>query len=132
MPCSDVQAYPLAGEPGEALYGYGEAPIAFGLYPHYLREFVRETGVLGLEEAIKKATSVPARQLLGLTDRGVIEEGAFADVVLLDPRTVSETGDFLHPNQPPAGIQLVLVNGTPVWDGKAHSGARPGRVLRRQ
>ena len=131
-PCSDVQAYPLAGKPGDALYGYGEAPIAFGLYPHYLRRFVRETGLLSLEEAIMKATSVPAHEVLGIDDRGVIREGAYADIVVFDPETISETGDFVHPNRPPAGIEQVLVNGTIVWDGKAHSGAQPGKVLRRR
>jgi N-acyl-D-amino-acid deacylase len=51
--------------------------------------------------------------------------------VILDPDTVGETGDFLNPRKPPAGIDLVVVNGTPVWDGTSHSFARPGEVLRR-
>ena len=131
MPCSDVQAYPAEGDTAQTLYGYGEAPIAYGLFPHYLKRFVRETGALSLEEAIMKATSVPARRLLGLTDRGTIREGAYADLVVLDPDSVSEMGDFMSPKLPPTGIEHVIVNGTLVWDSNAHSGARPGKVLRR-
>jgi N-acyl-D-amino-acid deacylase len=131
MPCSDVQAFAGTGEPSEALFGYGGAPIAYGLFPHYVKHFVRETGVLSLEEAIMKATSVPARRLLGLNDRGIIREGAYADLVVIDPETIGERGDFLNPALPPAGIHHVIVNGTPVWNGLSHTGSRPGRVLRR-
>jgi N-acyl-D-aspartate/D-glutamate deacylase len=132
MPCSDVQAYSGAGTGTDTLFGYGGAPTAYGLFPHYLREFVRDTGALTLEEAIMKATSVPARRLLHLSDRGTIEAGAFADLVVLDPATVSEAGGFLDPTAPPVGIDHVIVNGTPVWSQGGHTGARPGMVLRRE
>jgi len=131
MPCSDVQAHAGTVAPTEALFGYGGAPIAYGLFPHYLKHFVREIAVLTLEEAIMKATSVPARRLLGLTDRGIVTEGAYADLVILDRETVGERGDFLNPALPPAGVHHVIVNGTPVWNGLSHTGSRPGRVLRR-
>ncbi|NLE46738.1 MAG: amidohydrolase family protein [Chloroflexi bacterium] len=131
MPCSDVQAFAAEQSHPEALYGYGNAPIAYGLFPYYLRHYVRETRTLTLEEAIKKCTSIPAECYLGLRDRGRIEVGARADIVLFDPVTVSEGGDFLHPTRPPVGIEWVLVNGQVVCRQGRHTGARAGRVLRR-
>ena len=87
--------------------------------------------MLSLEEAIRKATSLPAREVLGLTDRGVLAEGAYADLVVFDLGTLREGEDFRNPVQPPEGIEHVLVNGTVVWEGGAHTGERPGKVLRR-
>ena len=112
------------------MYGSGVPPIAYGLYPHYIRQFVKEKGVLSLEEAIRKATSVPAQEVLGLEDRGVIREGAYADVVLFDLERIREGGDFLEPARPPEGIEHVLVNGTVIYERMAHTGERPGKVLR--
>jgi len=130
MPCSDVQAFAEGLSQQRALYGFGGAPIAYGLFPHYLRHYVRETRALSLEEAIMKCTSVPARKVLGLQDRGVIEEGAYADIVVFDPATIAEGGDFLNPARPPLGIEWVLVNGQVVCQQGQHSGVRAGRVLR--
>jgi N-acyl-D-aspartate/D-glutamate deacylase len=125
MPCTDVVAFPAT--PSQV---YNVPPIAYGLYPHYIRTYVKEKGVLSLEEAIKKATSVPAQEVLGLEDRGVIREGAYADIVVLDFERIKEGSNFLEPSRPPHGIEHVLVNGTVVYEGMAHTGARPGKVLR--
>jgi N-acyl-D-amino-acid deacylase len=132
MPCTDiVSALPaqLPDEGGASLFGI--SPIMYGLYPHYFRTYVFEQGVLGLEEAVKRATSLPA-QRFGLTDRGTLRVGAFADIVLFDPETIRMTGDFRDPVQAPEGIEYVLVNGQVVYKDMAHTGAKPGKVLKRQ
>lgn len=85
---------------------------------------------LSLEEAIRKATSVPAQKVFGLEDRGVIAEGACADIVMFDLERISDVRDFFEPSSPPEGIERVLVNGTVVYEGTAHTGAKPGQVLR--
>jgi N-acyl-D-aspartate/D-glutamate deacylase len=95
-----------------------------------LSNFVREKAILSLEEAIHKATQMPA-QRFGIKGRGVLEPGAYADVVLLNPDTIMMVGDFLQPDRAPAGIHYVFVNGKIVYKGNAPTGERPGRVLRK-
>jgi N-acyl-D-amino-acid deacylase len=103
-------------------------PRGAGTFPRVLGLYVRERGWLTLPEAIRKMTSLPA-QRLGWKDRGVIREGAFADLVLFDPDTVIDRSTFAEPTLLPVGIEKVFVNGVAVWsDGKA-TGERPGRVL---
>jgi N-acyl-D-amino-acid deacylase len=132
MPSADIATYPAKLEqmhdPSPAA---APPPIAFGLFPHYIRFFVKEQGVLGLEEAIRKATFAPAQEYLGLKDRGILREGAYADILVFDFDKIEEGGDFFEPTKPPEGIEHVLVNGTVVYENKAHTGARPGKVLRR-
>jgi len=131
VPCTDTHAFPATPPRKSGLYPRGTSPTAYGLFPHYLRTFVKEKGVLSLEEAIKKATSVPAQEILGLKDRGVLKEGAYADVLVFDFQRLREGEDFMAPARPPEGIEHVLVNGTVVYEKKAHTGKRPGKVLRR-
>ncbi len=130
LPCTDVTALPAIPPKQGARFG-GAAPIAYGMFPHYIRTMVKEEGVLSLEEAIRKVTSLPAQEILGLEDRGVIKEGAWADLVVMDMESIREGDDFLEPYQPPEGIEQVLVNGTIVYKDMAHTGQRPGKVLRR-
>ncbi len=105
-------------------------PRGAGTFPRVLGVFVREKGWLTLPEAVRKMTSLPA-QRLGWKDRGVLRQGAFADLVLFDPQTVVDRATFVEPTLRPEGIQKVFVNGELVWsEGKA-TGARPGRVLPR-
>lgn len=130
MPCTDSGFFPF-GTPGKDVpLDVGVPPISYALYPHYINEFVKERAVLSLEEAIKKATSLPAQEVFGLQDRGIIREGAYADIVVFDLERIREGGDFWNPTQPPEGIAQVLVNGTPVFHEGRHTGARPGKVLR--
>ena len=89
---------------------------------------MRDEGVLTLEEAIRKMTSLPA-QILGLRDRGQIREGLVADIAVFDPARVAETNSFENPKSYPIGIPYVIVNGTLVIEGGEHTGARPGTVL---
>jgi N-acyl-D-amino-acid deacylase len=117
---------------GAAPYGdlgqIGVHPRTYGTFPRVLGHYVREEGVLSLEEAIQKMTSLTAERF-NLTDRGVIKEGAWADVVLFDPQTVSDKATFIHPHQYPVGIPYVIVNGEIVISQGEHTGALPGDVL---
>lgn len=105
-------------------------PRNFGTFPRVLGRYVRELKVISLEEAIRKMTSLPA-SILGLTDRGAIKDGMWADLVIFDPATVADRATFEDPFQYPVGIATVLVNGTVVLDEGKHTNARPGKVLRR-
>ena len=110
--------------------GEGAAhPRAYGTFPRVLGRYVREVGLLTLEEGVHKMTGMPAAWL-GLTGRGVIAEGASADLVVFDAATVAGRATFADPHQYPAGIGDVLVNGVPVVSGGTMTAARPGKVLR--
>jgi N-acyl-D-amino-acid deacylase len=85
--------------------------------------------VLSLEEAVKKMTSIAAERF-GLAGRGVVREGAWADLALFDAATVAERSTFSDPHQYPDGIPYVLVNGKLVLDRGEHTGRLPGRLLR--
>ncbi|MBI4540080.1 MAG: D-aminoacylase [Gemmatimonadetes bacterium] len=104
-------------------------PRNFGTFPRVLGRYVRELKVLGLEEAIRKMTSLSA-QRLGIQDRGLLREGYWADVVVFDPDRVADKATFEAPKQYPEGIDYVLVNGALVIENGNHTGALPGRVLR--
>ncbi|WP_037577779.1 N-acyl-D-amino-acid deacylase family protein [Phaeacidiphilus oryzae] len=105
-------------------------PRAWGTFPRYLGHYVREEGVLGLEECVAHLTGRPARRLR-LADRGLIRPGHRADLVLFDPETVADTATFEDPRQQAAGIPQVFVDGTAVIADGRPTGARPGRALRR-
>lgn len=104
-------------------------PRAYGTFPRILRKYVREENQLTLADAIRKFTALPA-QRLRLTDRGVLKQGLWADVVVFDPQAVSDKSTFENPNQLAQGMDAVLVNGTPVIEGGKMTGALPGKVLR--
>lgn len=105
-------------------------PRWYGTFPRVLGEYVREKRVLALEEAIRKMTAMPAARL-ELRDRGVIAEGAFADITVFDPATVRDRATFVDPHRYPSGISYVLVNGVVAVDAGGFTDARGGRVLRR-
>ena len=104
-------------------------PRSYGTFPRILGEFVREKQVLPLEEAVRKMTSATARRL-SIPDRGLLQAGMFADVVVFDQATIADRATYEQPHQLPAGIRWVIVNGTVVMKDGAHSGAKPGRALR--
>jgi N-acyl-D-amino-acid deacylase len=108
----------------------GTHPRGFGSFPRILGRYVRERKVLKLEDAIRKMTSQAAANV-GLTERGRIEPGAFADLVLFDPATVADRATALEPQATSTGIEMVWVNGIPVYQDGHPSGRTPGRVLRR-
>jgi N-acyl-D-amino-acid deacylase len=118
-----------AGSDG-LLVGAKPHPRAWGTFPRYLGHYVRELGVLTLEDAVHHMTGRPAARL-GVPDRGTVAVGHAADLVLFDPATVSDTATYDEPRQTPEGIPYVLVNGVPVIDDGRHTGARPGHAIRR-
>jgi N-acyl-D-amino-acid deacylase len=106
-------------------------PRGAGTFPRVLGLYAREKHWLTLSEAIRKMTALPA-QRLNWKDRGLVREGAFADLVLFNPDTVIDRSTFADPRALPVGIEKVFVNGTLVWDSGKATGARPGFVLGRQ
>ncbi len=103
-------------------------PRGAGTFPRVLGVYVREKHWLTLPEAVRKMTSLPAKRL-NWQDRGVIREGAFADLVLFNPETVVDHATFEHPFVLSTGVEKVFVNGMLVWDNGKATGARPGLVL---
>jgi len=136
----------VIGSDGSALAPYGvlgrgkNHPRSYGTFPMIFRKYVRGESrpelvydegekIMSLEEAVRKMTSAPARKL-GIGDRGLIEEGLWADLVIFDPDRIADTATFLEPYQYPVGIEHVLVNGVPVISSGEHTGALPGKTLR--
>jgi N-acyl-D-amino-acid deacylase len=124
--CTDAEAV----RPGHAILDRGVThPRAYGTTARVLGRYVREQGVLSLETAIAKLTSVPAERL-GLKDRGLVREGLAADLVVIDPATVRDRATFDDAARYPIGIPHVVVNGRiAVRDGE-ETGERTGRLLR--
>jgi N-acyl-D-aspartate/D-glutamate deacylase len=104
-------------------------PRNYATAARVLGHYVRDEGVLGLEDAVRKMSSLPA-QILGLADRGLIREGFAADVVVFNPDEVTPTNSFEAPKSYSVGVTHVLVNGVLVIDQGEHTGARPGRPIR--
>jgi N-acyl-D-amino-acid deacylase len=133
-----VLAHPavMIGSDGSALATTGELsrgtphPRSYGTFPRVLGRYARDEGVLTLPQAVWKMTGLPAARL-GLADRGVIRVGARADLVAFDAATVADRATYEAPHQYPVGIRHVLVNGRAVIRDGEHTGALPGRVLRR-
>ena len=104
-------------------------PRAYGTFPRIIRKYVREDHLLTLPEAIRKFSALPA-QRMRLTDRGVLKQGMWADVVVFDPDSVRDLATFEKPNQLSVGMDWVLVNGVPVIADGSATDALPGKVLR--
>ena len=104
-------------------------PRGYGAFPRSLSTYVRELHALTLEEAVHKMTGLPARRF-GLRDRGVLQPGLAADVVVFNPDTIADTATYEHPRQFPTGISYVVVNGELVVETGEHTGKTPGRSLR--
>ncbi|WP_282776541.1 MULTISPECIES: D-aminoacylase [unclassified Nocardia] len=111
------------------LVGDRPHPRAWGTFPRYLGQYVRELGHLGLEDCVNHLTGRPAERLR-LRDRGLIREGYAADLVIFDPATITDTATFEQPKQQARGISHVLVNGVFALDDGAPTGALAGRALR--
>ena len=123
--------YGMIGSDGR-LSHFGEAsphPRGYGTFPRVLGRYVRELGVISLEEAVRRMTSAPADRL-GFAGRGRISEGAIADVTVFDPATVIDRATFEQPHQYPVGIPHVFVGGVAVVRDGEVSGMRPGQILR--
>jgi N-acyl-D-amino-acid deacylase len=106
------------------------SPRTYGTFPRVLGEFVREKRVMPLELAVRKMTAAPAARL-GLIDRGRLVDRLVADIVVFDPETVRATATYQEPRSFPVGIDWVIVNGQVVVAEGEHTGALPGRAMRR-
>ncbi|MBE0633756.1 D-aminoacylase [Candidatus Bathyarchaeota archaeon] len=128
--------YMMVGSDGSAISPTGiwentvPHPRLYGTFPRVLGYYVRE-GVLSLEEAVRKMTSAPA-QKLGLRDRGMLREGWVADITVFNPDTILDVATFTDPQRYAAGIHYVFVNGEMVVDKGEHTGALPGKALRKK
>jgi N-acyl-D-aspartate/D-glutamate deacylase len=109
-------------------FGGQPHPRYYGTFPRVLGRYVREQHVIGLEEAVRKMTSLPA-QRMGIMDRGILRVGMWADVVVFDPEKVTDKATFDQPHQFPEGISHVIVNGATVIRNGEHTGAKPGKAL---
>jgi dihydroorotase/N-acyl-D-amino-acid deacylase len=123
--CNDSQGTALDGLLGKE----HPHPRAYGTFPRILSKYVREEKKLTLADAIRKFTALPA-QRMRLTDRGVLKEGMWADVVIFDPETIRDRATFENPNQLSEGMRFVLVNGVPVIEEGKMTDALPGKALR--
>jgi N-acyl-D-amino-acid deacylase len=130
LACGDV----MVGSDGMAVAPEGPLhttllhPRSYGTFPRVLGRYARDEAILTLAAAVRKMTALPAATF-GLTGRGVIAEGACADLVLFDRHLVADAATFTRPHAYPAGIDLVAVNGHVAWDGARRE--RAGRALRR-
>jgi N-acyl-D-aspartate/D-glutamate deacylase len=103
-------------------------PRLFGTFPRILSTYVRERGVLTLEEAIRRMTSLSCDRF-GLVERGLVKEGYWADLVIFDPATVRDLATYDDPQQEPEGIRMVMVNGQVAYEDGQHTGVGAGRSL---
>jgi len=122
--CNDSQG----ASPGGLLGKEHPHPRAYGTFPRILRKYVREEKKLRLEDAIRKFSALAA-QRMHLSDRGVLKQGMWADVVVFNPDEVRDLATFENPNQLSVGMQSVLVNGVPVLEEGKATNALPGKIL---
>lgn len=111
------------------LQGLKPHPRAYGTFPEYLGRYVRELGVLSLEECVAHLTSRPATRLR-LPDRGLVREGYAADLVLFDPKTIASTATYENPRSLPTGIPHVLIDGRFVMEDGKRTDVLAGRSIR--
>jgi N-acyl-D-aspartate/D-glutamate deacylase len=104
-------------------------PRLYGTFPRVFAQYVRGRGEISVSEAVRRMTSLPAARF-GLTDRGRLTGGAWADVAVFDPAGFRDTATFADPKREPEGLYWVIVNGRLAFDRGRHTGARSGRLLR--
>lgn len=124
-----IMAWPhtVIGSDGELA---GPHPRGFGSFTRYIGHYIRERGVLSLEEGVRRITSQAAQQV-GIDDRGSISPGTYADLVLFDASRVGDRATYENPHLPSVGIEKVWVNGGLVFDAGRLTGKRPGMAVRR-
>ena len=129
--------YSMFGSDGSAIAPTGAMgegnphPRYYGNFTKVLEKYVREMGVLSLEDAVRKMTSMPA-QKLGLFDRGLLRCGFYADITIFDMDKIATKATYLDPHQFPIGIKWVIVNGKITVKNETHLGTRAGKILRKE
>ena len=113
----------------DATNGQRPHPRAYGTPARFLDLVVRKWGLMDWGQAVRRMTSLPARQL-GLADRGVLRDGAWADLAVFDPGTFTDEATYQTPCRPPAGLVATLVNGRIAWRNGAHAHTRSGSILK--
>jgi N-acyl-D-amino-acid deacylase len=103
-------------------------PRNYGTFPRVISRYVRDRGVLKIEEAIRKMTSLPA-QVFRIQQRGILKEGMYADIVIFDYKLFKDTATFTDPHQYSQGLEYAIVNGEVVVEGDTHTGNRPGMLI---
>lgn len=104
-------------------------PRTYGTFARLLGKYVRDEGIISLEEAVYRLTGLPAKNLK-LEKRGLIKPGFYADIVIFDPESVEDKATYRHPHQYATGVRDVFVNGVQVLENGEHTGSMPGRVVR--
>ena len=111
------------------IFGEGTPhPRQYGSFARVLGYYVRERGILKLEQAVRKMSSQSAKRL-GIHDRGLIAEGYYADIAVFDPNQIIDKATFENPHQYSVGMKFVIVNGITVVEEGKHNGNRPGKVI---
>lgn len=119
------------GRAAEGRYSAGKPhPRNYGTFPRVLGYYARQRGIFPLETAVAKMTGMPAAKV-GLKQRGLLQQGYYADLTVFDPATVIDKATFYNPHQYAAGIEMVIVNGKATIRQGEHTRALPGKVLRR-
>jgi len=124
--CSDSESQ----SPEGVFLKYNLHPRAYGNFARVLGKYVRDEQVITLEEAVRRLSSLPAENFR-LDRRGKLSPGFYADVVVFDPAKVADHATFTNPQQFSTGMVHVFVNGTQVLKDGEHTGAKPGRVVKR-
>ena len=130
MPMTDSSSFPEGAKKDEGHFGYGTPPVAFTGMIRFLASSSRDKGLVPMEEAIRRMTSLPA-DVMRISDRGRIVEGAKADLVLMDWEKLGYVVDYNNPSVPPTGIDYVFVNGVPALEKGRLTRACTGQVLTR-
>jgi N-acyl-D-amino-acid deacylase len=131
-PASATPPWVSIGSDGSALNvataGGKPHPRSYGTFSRVLGKYVRDEKNITLEDAVRKMTSLAAQQM-GIRDRGIIREGMKADIIIFDPKTITDRSTFEQPHAYSEGVKYSIVNGKVVLDNGTHTGARPGRII---
>ena len=126
MPCSDGWILAPTGP-----LGAGKPHLrCYGAFPRYIDQYVKQKKILGLEEGIRRMTSMPATRL-GIQDRGIIRAGMKADITIFNLEKIKDTATFSDPHRYPEGIEYVIINGETTVEKGRHTGALSGEILKR-
>jgi len=138
MPCTDLLSYPSVQTPLSDLDPTAvehfiqniNCPHTYNMYPYFIGKYIREKGIMPLEEAIRKSTGMVAARF-GIEKRGVLCQGNFADLILFDYNTIDMKATYKDPRQPPMGMKHVIVNGQIIMTDNTLLRADAGKVLRK-